>query len=183
MKKFTLTTLLFIMLLANAFAQKYYSKTTKAYFKNNPTVGTIEATNKATTLVIDSKTGAVAVSILIKGFTFEKALMQQHFNETYLESDKFPKAEFKGTIANNDNVKYTTDGTYSVKITGKLTIHGVTKDMATPATIAVKAGAVTATTEFNVSVEDYNIAIPAAVKNSVGKNVKIIITTDKLMVK
>jgi polyisoprenoid-binding protein YceI len=148
-----------IMLISTvAVAQKkYYSKTATLSFVNKTNIETISANNKSAAVVIDSKTGAVSFSALIKSFTFEKALMQQHFNDNYMESGKFPKSEFKGKISNNADVKYTTDGTYSAKVAGKLTMHGVTKDVSTTATIVVKSGKVTSSGSFTVTLKDYGI--------------------------
>lgn len=159
MKKITLIGLVVLTLITtNSQAQKkYFSKNAKIYFSSKNTIEAIEATNKAGTIVIDSKNGATAFSILIKGFTFAKALMQQHFNENYMESDKFPKAEYKGTISNNADVNYTKDGTYNANLTGKLTIHGVTKDVTNVAKITVKGGKVSATCDFIINLPDYSI--------------------------
>ena len=91
----------------------------------------IEGINRSATCVVDTKSGNMQFAVLMKGFAFERALMEEHFNENYVESDKFPKAEFKGKIKDNDNIDYSKDGTYSVKVKGKLTMHGETKDVET----------------------------------------------------
>jgi polyisoprenoid-binding protein YceI len=156
-------------------AQSYFTKNATISFVNKSTVETIEATNKAVTTVIDAKTGALAFSVQIKSFTFSKALMQQHFNDNYMESGKFPKAEFKGTITNNADVKYTVDGTYTAKVTGKLTMHGVTKDVSTTGKIVVKGGKVSATASFTVTLSDYKIK-----DDKIGKTTTINIATNDL---
>src|SRR5689334_8859827 len=104
-----LTVLFIVMITASAcFAQvKYFTKTGKINFFSKATLEDIEAKNKTVTAVIDSKSGAVQFSVQMKGFEFEKKLMQQHFNENYVESDKFPKGEFKGMITNNSEINYT----------------------------------------------------------------------------
>jgi polyisoprenoid-binding protein YceI len=158
-------------------AQKYYTKNATINFYSKASLENIEAVNKTSTAVIDSKTGAMAFSVLIKGFVFEKKLMQDHFNEKYLESDKFPKAEFKGTITNNAAVKYTTDGVYSVNVSGKLTLHGVTKDVSATGKVTVKGGKVSATSEFNITLADYKISVPAVVQDKISKTVKITVAT------
>ena len=76
-----------------------------------------------------------------KSFTFEKALMQEHFNEDYLESDKFPKSTFKGHIEDLDKVSFDKDGKYTVSVTGELTIHGQSRTLTTPATFTILKGA------------------------------------------
>jgi hypothetical protein len=152
---------------------KFFTKNGKINFVSKGTVETIEAQHKSVTCVLDSKTGNIQFSVLMKGFEFKKALMQEHFNENYVESDKFPKADFKGQIANNSDVNYTKDGSYNVKVKGKLTLHGETKDVETSGTITVSGGKPTATSEFNVLMSDYKIAIPGVVKDHMDNNVKI----------
>ncbi len=161
-------------------AQKYLTKNATVSFTSKAPMETIEGTNKTTTAVIDSKTGAIAFAVVIKGFVFEKQLMQQHFNENYMESDKFPKSEFKGSITNNATVKYTTDGSYNVTVSGKLTIHGVTKDATASGKVTVAGGKVSATSEFNVTLADYNVNIPSVVKDKISKTVKISVNTGNM---
>jgi polyisoprenoid-binding protein YceI len=163
-----------------ASAQKYFTKNATVTFLSKAPTETIEGTNKTTTTVIDAKTGAIAFSVVVKGFVFEKQLMQQHFNDNYMESNKYPKSEFKGTISNNATVKYTTDGTYNVTVTGKLTMHGVTKSINTTGKITVAGGKVSATSEFNVTLSDYKISIPSVVKDKIGKTVKISVNTGNM---
>jgi polyisoprenoid-binding protein YceI len=138
----------------------------------------IEAHNNAAVSVLDKGTGAIEFSVLMKGFEFAKALMQEHFNENYVESDKYPKATFKGKITDISKVKFGADGSYTVPVTGQLTLHGVTKDLKATATIVVKGGAVSGTTGFTVSLEDYNIKIPAVVKDKVSKTVKVVVNSN-----
>ena len=117
-------------------------------------------------------------AVLIKGFEFKKALMQEHFNENYLESDKFPKATFKGKIVNNSDVNYKKDGTYKVKTKGQLTIHGVTKEVEADGTIEVKGGKIVGTSTFNVNPEDYKISIPNLVRDKIAKQIKVTVKAD-----
>lgn len=174
MKKIVFT--LFILTTAVSLnAQKYFTKNATVVFQNKGPLETIEGTNKTTTSVIDSKTGAIAFSVLIKGFVFEKQLMQKHFNENYMESDKFPKSEFKGTISNNASVKYTTDGVYNVTVTGKLTLHGITKDINTSGKITVAGGKVSANANFSVALADYNIS-----SDRISKTVTISVKTGNM---
>ena len=112
------------LLSTSLFAQdKYFTKTGKISFFSKAIIENIEAHNRSVTCVLDTKTGNVQFSVPIKGFEFEKALMQEHFNENYLESDKYPRGEFKGQIVNNSEIDYTKDGVFQGKVKGKLTIH------------------------------------------------------------
>src|ERR1700750_1392280 len=129
MKKATVLVMGLVFAISGVFAQdKFFTKTGKISFYSKTTMENIEAHNRSVTAVLDAKTGNVQFSALIKGFEFEKALMQQHFNENYLESTKYPQASFKGQIVNNSDVNYTKDGTYNVKVKGQLTLHGETQN-------------------------------------------------------
>lgn len=164
-------------------AQRYYSKTARITFNSKAPLENIEAVNQTAQAIIDSKTGAVQFSAQVKGFEFQKKLMQQHFNENYLESDKYPKAEFKGSITNNSEVNYTKDGTYTAKVKGKLTIHGVTKDVENTGTIKVVGGKINTASSFSVLLTDYNIIIPAAVSDKVSKSVTITVNANLELMK
>ena len=152
---------------------KFYTKSGKISFFSSTPLEDIAAINKSAVSLLDTKTGDLQFAALIKGFEFKKALMQEHFNKSYLESNKFPKAEFKGQITNNNEINYTTNGTYTAKVKGKLTIHGVTKDIETSGTIAVKDGKLTLGSSFNVLVADYNIAIEKLYRDNIAKSIKV----------
>lgn len=174
MKKSLTLMLTLVMGTALTFAQnKFYTKTGKINFLSKAPVEDIEAKNKTVTAVIDAKSGAMQFAVQMKGFEFEKKTMQKHFNENYVESDKFPKAEFKGTISNNSNINYKKDGTYTAKVKGKLTIHGVTKDVESTGILKVNGGKIDATSTFNVLLSDYNINVPSVVKDKVSSTIKI----------
>ena len=101
--------------------------------------------------------------------------MQEHFNENYIESHKYPKADFKGQIVNSGDINFTKDGTYKANVKGKLTIHGETKDVETTGTIAVKGGKVEADAVLSIELSDYKIEIPKVVKDNISKSVTIIV--------
>ena len=173
LKKHSLFCLLVFTSLFLQAQDKYYTKTGKIEFSSKAPMEDIEAKNKTVAAILDTKTGAVQFSVLMKGFEFPKALMQEHFNENYIESDKFPRGEFKGRITNNQNVDYTKDGTYPAEINGKLTIHGVTKDIKTTGTIKVTGSKIDATSVFTVLLSDYKIKIPSLVKDKLSNNIKV----------
>ncbi|GAC1427064.1 MAG: hypothetical protein NVSMB67_30460 [Flavisolibacter sp.] len=152
---------------------KYYTKSGKIEFFSNATLEDIHAVSKTALALLDAQTGTIQFFILMKGFEFEKALMQEHFNSDYVESDKFPKSEFKGVIANNELVSYTKDGVYPVKISGQLTIHGVTRVLATTGSIKVDKAAIAVSGFFDILLSDYHIKIPAVVRDKVSKTIKI----------
>jgi hypothetical protein len=174
MKKLLFFAAISVITISAAAQDKYFTKNGKILFKcTKSPLEKIEASNKGTTCVLDSKTGNMQFAVLMKGFEFERALMQEHFNENYVESHKFPKAEFKGQISNNSEINYTKDGTYAAKVKGQLTIHGVTKPVETTGTVTVKNGKIIAVADFTVQVSDYNISIPSLVSDKISNTVNI----------
>jgi polyisoprenoid-binding protein YceI len=133
----------------------------------------IEASTQTAVSALDKKTGQLEFSVLIKSFAFEKALMQEHFNENYLESDKFPKSVFKGWIEDVSKVNFGEDGKYNVVVTGDLTIHGESQRVTTHAIITIQKGIASANAEFNINLADYKITIPSLVQDKVSKTVRI----------
>ena len=164
---------LFLALIASitlSAQDKYFTKTGRISFAGKSTLSSVNAENKAVSVVLDKKTGTMQFSVLMKGFEFKKALMQKHFNDKYIETDKFPKSEFKGELINNASVKYNTDGVYPVTAKGKLTIHGETKDVEAKGTVTIKAGKPVLNSTFFILIPDYKI--------SAGMNDKVTITVD-----
>lgn len=161
-----------------AIGQKYFSKTGKISFFSDAAMEKIEAHNTSASTVLDAATGAIEWAVLIQGFKFEKALMQDHFNENYMESSKYPKAKFKGKLDNVGAVNFTKDGQYNVNVSGQLEIHGVSKAVTLPAVITIKNGAVSAKSKFSVAIADYNIEVPKLVAENIAKNVNIEIIAD-----
>ena len=164
---------IFFICLSSAVAQKYFTKTGEISFYSKAPLENIEAHSKTAVAVLDTESGNLEFSVLIKSFQFEKALMQEHFNENYMESHKFPKAIFKGKIEDFQKVDLTKNGNHTVKVSGQLTIHGVTKDISTEGNIVLKNDEIQCKAEFYVAVADYNIVIPSVVRDNIAKNVKI----------
>ena len=162
------------------FAQTYMTRTGKKYFdattKASPEK--IEGKNNEVACILDAKTGDVRFQVLVKSFKFERELMQEHFNENYMESDKFPKADFKGAINNSGEVNFAKNGSYNAKVSGKLTMHGVTNDISVPGTIVVKGNTVALKAKFSVKLQDYHISIPGVVADKIDKEATISIDSD-----
>lgn len=171
-----LLTLLFSAQLA--FGQKYFSKTGKISFHSDTPLEKIEAHNSTASTVLDVATGNMEWGVLIQGFKFEKALMQEHFNENYMESNTYPKAKFKGKVDNISAVNFKKDGDYNVTVSGQLEIHGVTKPVTATGVISVRGGSISAKSNFSVAVADYGIEIPKVVANNIAKNVDIHVQAD-----
>ena len=173
MKK--IVTLLAIVLLSAPFAnaQKYMTKAGTIKFFSETPMEKIEATNRQVNSALDFSTGNFVFKVLIRGFEFEKALMQEHFNENYMESEKFPNSTFNGKITNIKDVNLGKDGVYKVVVEGDLAMHGVTNKVKVNGTVEVKGGKVLGKAVFNVSPKDYNIAIPKAVINNIAEAIQV----------
>ena len=172
MKYIFVIAILFSVLVVKA-QDRYFTKSGKITFFSKASLEDIEASHRSVSCVLDTKTGAVQFAVLMKGFEFRKALMQEHFNENYVESDKFPNGSFKGEISNNSSINYQKDGVYPAQVKGKLTIHGETKDVSTEGKVEVRSGKVQLISEFNIALADYKISVPAVVKDKVAQTIKI----------
>lgn len=180
MKKILLSIAVLAACTVGASAQKYMTRTAKISF-NATASGSpekIEAVNNEVANILDAASGDMVFQVLIKSFKFERALMQEHFNENYMESDKMPKADFKGKISNLSEVNFAKDGTYNTKVAGKLTIHGVTNDVNVPGTITVQGSTVKLKARFAVKLADYKISIPTVVADKIGKEASIMLESD-----
>ena len=171
MKKIILMGCLMAACTTQGMAQKYMTRTAKISF-NATTAHSpekIEGVNSEVANILDAKTGDMVFQVMVKSFKFERELMKEHFDENYMESDKFPKAEFKGAVTNISEVNIAKDGTYNAKVSGKLTIHGVTKDVSVPGTFTVSGKTITAKAKFNVVLKDYGINVPSLVADKLSK--------------
>jgi len=173
MKKLTLilVTILLSSTLANA--QRYMTKGGTIKFSSDTPMEKIEGVNRQANSALDFATGNFVFKVLNRGFEFEKALMQEHFNENYMESEKFPNSTFSGKITNIKDVNLTKDGVYKVEVEGDLFIHGVTNKVKVNGTLEVKSGKVLGVATFNVTPKDYNITIPAAVIKNISEAIKV----------
>ncbi len=178
MRKIILFCILFCGISHMANAQKYFTRTGSIKFYSNAPLEKIEGHNQNVTSVFDINSGRIEFAVLIKAFQFEKALMQEHFNENYLESSKFPKSSFKGQIINYQDLDFSKNGIYPVKVKGDLTIHGVTHTIQTEGKFVVKNGAISAQSIFIVTVANYKIKIPRIVRENIAKTVKVTVNMD-----
>ena|SRR6267378_4518177 len=156
-------------------AQIFFSKTSSFSIFSESPVENIDAVNTAAKVVLNTATGDVQVRVPIRSFKFKKPLMEEHFNENYMESEKFPNAEFKGKI--NEKVDYKKDGEYKVTVTGKLTIHGVVKERTIEGKITIKGDEITISTTFMVHIADHNIEIPSVVVKNIAEDVKVTVSS------
>lgn len=173
MKKLVVLAILIAAFSVSAIAQKFITKNGYIRFYSDAAMEKIEATNHQVNAALDLSTGDFVFKVLMKSFEFEKALMQEHFNENYIESDKYPNSIFQGKILNIKDVNQEKDGEYPVNVEGKLTIHGVTKPIKEKGVIVVGKGKVTGKSKFNVLLADYKIEIPKAVLKNIAESVEV----------
>jgi YceI-like domain len=179
----TLKLIIALLLLSSTVsAQKYMTKTGQIRFFSETPVEKIEATNNQVNSAIDIATGDFVFKVLIRGFEFKKALMQEHFNENYMESDKMPTSTFTGKITNLKEINFAKDGVYKAIVEGNLTIHGVTKKITEKGTLEIKGGRISTKATINIKPKDYNIAIPGAVVANIAESIQVFIdaTLDKI---
>lgn len=150
-------------------AQKLVAEKSVITFFSDALIEDITATNSKTVSIFNKQTGEIAFSVPIREFQFEKKLMQEHFNEKYLESDKYPKATFSGKLLNFNE---TQTGVQNVKASGKLTIHGVTKDVEISGTAQLDDKLVLKS-KFNVRLADYKVKIPQVVFQNIAEVVEV----------
>lgn len=154
-------------------AQLFFTKNGKISFFSKTSMENIEAVNNQVVSVLNIKTGDMAFSVLINGFLFKKSLMQEHFNENYMESEKYPKAGFKGTVTDFSKIDFIKDGIYPVSVSGDLSIHGITNKVTVSGTISIKSGSITASALFKVLLQDYKISVPKLVEDNISKSIDI----------
>lgn len=152
---------------------RYFTRGAQISFTSNSPLEKIEASTNSGNCVLDLGTGKLEAAVLINSFNFKKALMQEHFNENYMESAKFPKAVFKGILSSPRELNLGKEGTYKTMLKGEMTIHGVSRALETEVVFRVGDGKIFAETEFDVTVADYNISIPALMRDNIAKVVRL----------
>ena len=156
-------------------AQKYITKNGHIWFYSETPLEVIEAHNKQVNAALDASTGDFVFKVLMKSFEFEKALMQEHFNENFIESDKFPNSTFKGSIVNIDDMDLTEPGEYEAVVEGDLTIHGVTRKIKQKGTLKSSGDKIEGRSKFMIDPEDYDIKIPSTVVNKIADEMEVTI--------
>lgn len=166
------------------YSQIYIAKTCEISFFSESPLENIEAVNRAAKPIMNTSTGDIQIKIPISGFSFEKPLMQEHFNEDYMETDQegpkdangkttYPNKDaiFKGKI--NEPIDYKKDGENKVTVTGKLTMHGVEKEITLEGTLVIKGEQITIQTNFIIHVADYNIKVPSLYVKNIAEDVTV----------
>lgn len=154
-----------------SFGQLFMTQTGKTSFFSKTPVEDISALNSNVLAAINTSNGEIAVKMNMTQFKFQNKLMEEHFNENYMESDKFPTGSFKGKI--NETIDYTKAGTYDVTAKGTLTIHGVTKEKVLTGKLTVGKDALTLDSNFEVALVDYKIEVPKLVWEKIAEKIAV----------
>lgn len=171
MIKKLLLSLTAIAISSSIFAQVYVAKTCEVSFFSASPLENIEAIAKVPKTFLNISTNDVQVSISNTAFMFEKPLMQEHFNENYMESEKYPNTVFKGKI--NEKVDWTKEGEQKVTVTGKMSMHGVDKEITINGVVTIKGGEISISSKFKVHVADYNIKVPSLYIQNIAEDVDV----------
>ena len=156
-----------------ALSQKYSTKTGKVHFEANvPLFEDVDAVNNSVVTVLNAETGDIASIAMTKNFKFKVALMEEHFNENYAESSKYPKASFVGKIDNYSSAGLTSSPT-NYTVSGTLTFHGVKNNVTSNAQIYRKDNKIYVSGKFVAKPADYNITIPSIIKKKIAETVNV----------
>jgi hypothetical protein len=172
MKKTILITMLMVSLLVFSQDKMITKSATITFDASFPSFDEVKGTNKSVTFVLNPDTGEVACLAIMKGFEFEIALMEEHFNENYMETDQYPKAIFRGQIEGFDT-KLLTASTKDFIIKGKLELHGKSKDINVTAKISKTGPRINIFSNFTVNTSDFSIPIPTLIKYKLASKVNI----------
>ena len=172
MKKVNLVVAI-VFLSLQGFSQLYIGKdkSVKIKFFSETPVENISATNESSSSIFNTSNDSLIVRVPINAFVFPKSLMQEHFNENYMESKKYPNASFRGKV--NEKVDYKTNGENKVSCTGNLTIHGVSKPVTLTGTLKVEDGKITIDSKFAVKLADYKIDVPKIVFQNIAEDIQV----------
>jgi hypothetical protein len=153
-----------------SFCQKYKSERGQINFFSDGVIEDITAENLSVGSLFNATTGELVFIVPIKDFKFPKSLMREHFNEKYMETDKYPKSTFQGKLTGFSS---STQGEQKVKAVGKLTIHGVTRDIDVPGTVEFASGRASMKSKFKIKLKDFNIKIPTIVWQNIAEEVEV----------
>lgn len=170
MKK-TLLLVFVLGLFQFAYSQIFMGKQTTLHFLSKSELEDIEARNTLGKAAMNTATGKVQVKAQIKAFKFKSAFMEEHFNENYMESEKYPFASFDGKFTEKPD--FSKDGEYKVTCSGKMEIHGVSNDVILPCTVKVKGNELTITSEFKVKLVDYRIKVPSLYVKNIAEEIAV----------
>jgi hypothetical protein len=165
----------------SGFSQIYVGEKCKISFFSETALENIDAVNSVTKPVFNPKTGDFVIKAQQIAFVFKSAFMQEHYNENYVESEKFPYATFKGKI--KETIDYTKDGTHNVTMEGALDMHGVELPRTIAGTVIIKGSAIIMDAKFDVKVADHKIKVPSLYSEKIAESIKVSFNTEMVVFK
>lgn len=169
----TILTLALLLITASSFSQKFFTRNGTIRFFSSTPLENIEAINSQASCIVDLKTNEVIAKVLIEAFQFEKALMQEHFNENYMESDLYPSAMLKAVLDESSSFDPNKLEEQAIMLKGDLTIHNVSQKVNIPGTVVRRGDVLEAKAVFIVKPEDFAIKIPALVRNNIAREIEV----------
>lgn len=160
-----------ILFSGNAFTQNYICRNGETNFFSETPLENIVANNKNVGSVLNISTNEIVVQMVMTDFKFKNSLMQEHFNENYMESTKYPKSVFKGKI--NEAIDWKKNGNYDVTTTGILVIHGASKERNLKGTLSIEGDKITLSSDFDVPLKDHKIDVPTIVMAKIAENISV----------
>ena len=154
----------------------FISQNAKISFYSKAPMEDIDAHTSSAVTALNFKTGQVYFKVKNTSFEFKQKLMQEHFNENYMESEKYPYSEFKGSF--QEKIDLTKSGKYQIEVKGKLNMHGVTKDYTIPVTIVNTNGSISASTQFKTALKDHKIEVPTIVFSKIAEEIDVKVSAD-----
>lgn len=151
----------------------WFTRTGTISFHAGTSIEDIDGINNEVASFLNVKTGEIAFTVLVKSFHFRRSLMEEHFNENYMESTKFPKSSFSGKITDLSKISFSKEGNYKVTVEGDLTIHGEKRKITVSSTISISGGNISAISGFTIPMSDYKINIPGVVADKVSKKANV----------
>ncbi|MCK5170936.1 MAG: YceI family protein [Bacteroidales bacterium] len=173
MKKTAIILFFSLIQLAGFSQSTFFTRSGHIYFISHTDVIDIDADNHQVASFLNIETGKIQFAVLIKSFKFSLATAKEHFNESYMESDKHPKASFKGKILNIDSVDLSTDGVYNISVLGTITIKAVEKEIEVQAILTVDNKKINAVSEFELLISDFDVKIPKLVEKRVAELIQV----------
>ena len=175
--KYILATILFLSIAPSVIAQKVFLATGgMAYFFSATPLENIEAKSQSMTAVLTTGSNKILFNMPMRTFKFDKSLMEEHFNEKYVESEKYPKAAFKGII--NETIDWSRDTVASVTATGTFDLHGVTREVTEKGTLKILGDKINLVVAFNITLADYKIRIPKLMTTNIAEVIRVNIECD-----
>jgi polyisoprenoid-binding protein YceI len=171
MKKIFFVLFIFLFSHSKDFAQVYTAKEGSVFFYSKAPLENIESSTNNVQAILNTNTKEVAVIVPIRGFQFRKDLMKEHFNEKYMESDKYPNAAFSGKV--KEDIDWSKDGKYPATVQGTIKIHGVKKDKTFTGTVTVKGEEIFVESLFRVAIREYDITVPKVVFYNIADTISV----------